>query len=362
MRAVFVITSLDRGGSEGQLVQLLARIHPEPVAATLATVVTARDGLHTASLREFGVPHVVLARDCRSSAQRWTTAAIRLDRLVRKLRPEVVYAWGEYPSLAAVPVARLRRIPVVVARHNSGNASIAPWLARAARRADAHAGLVTVNSRTALDAAARHGVARQRLRLVLNGHDAGSWSPSPLADEVRLGYVAGLRPGKGHMQLLDALVQVRAREAWRVDLAGTGPLLEELRAEVDERGLAGRVRFLGMVDDIPDFWRKHDACVLLSPSESSSNALIEAGLAGRPLVASDVAGNRELVAPTSGILAPAGDAQGTARSLEAIIDDAPLRERLGRGAARAMRRFDMDRMVAGHVAALADCRRAATTR
>jgi glycosyltransferase involved in cell wall biosynthesis len=360
---VFVITSLDRGGSEGQLAQLLARIHPEPVAATLVTLVPTRDGLNAGRLQECGVPRVVLTRESQSRARRGAQAAIGLDRLLRNLRPDVVYAWGEYASLVAVPVARMRGIPIVVARRNSdGDASIARWLQRAARRADARAQLVTVNSLAAFEAAARHGVARHRLRLVPNGHDGLSPSTAPPADEVRAGYVARLLPGKGHRQLLDALVQVRARHAWGVDLAGTGRLLDELRAEVDARGLAGRVRFLGMVDDIRGFWRQHEACVLLSESEGSSNALIEAGLAGRPLVATDVAGNRELVTPDSGILVRAGDAQGTARAIEAIIDDRRLRERLGRGAAHAMRRFDIDGMVRGHFAVLAECRRAAGRR
>lgn len=360
---MFVITSLDRGGSEGQLAQLLARIHPEPVAATLVTLVPNRDGLNAGRLEECGVPRVVLTGESHSRARRGALATIRLDRLLRKLRPDVVYAWGDYASLVAVPVARMRGIPIVVARRNSnGDPSVARWLQRAARRAEARAQLVTVNSLAAFESAARHGVARHRLRLVPNGHDGLSSSTAPPADEVRLGYVAGLRPGKGHRRLLDALVEVRASHAWRVDLAGTGPLLDELRAEVDARGLARHVRFLGMVDDISGFWRQHEACMLLSESEGSSNALIEAGLAGRPLVATAVAGNRELVTPDGGILVRAGDAQGTARAIEAIVDDRRLRERLGRGAAHAMRRFDTDRMVSGHVAALAECRRAARRR
>jgi glycosyltransferase involved in cell wall biosynthesis len=180
----------------------------------------------------------------------------------------------------------------------------------------------------------------------------------PAGEEIRLGYVAGLRPGKGHRRLFEALRSVCTDARWRVDLAGTGPLLGELRAEVREAGLGERVRFLGLVDDIPRFWRERDACLLLSDLEGSSNALIEAGLAGRPLVATDVPGNRELVTPEGGILVRADDVPGIARRLEEVIDDAELRARLGRGARDAMQRFGMERMVAGHLDALAECRQA----
>ncbi len=216
--------------------------------------------------------------------------------------------------------------------------------------------LVTVNSVAVLEEAQRLGVPRERLRLVRNGHDPGPSSPPPPSgEEVRLGYVARLWPGKGHRPLLQALREVRANARWRVELAGTGPLLEELRAQVCEEGLDERVRFLGVVGDIPRFWREHDACLLLSEAEGSSNALIEAGLAGRPLVVTDNAANRELVTPGSGIFVSADDVGEMARRLEEIIDDAELREHLGRRARQSMQRFEMERMVAGHLDALEEC-------
>ena len=355
LRSLFVIPSLERGGSEGQLVELLSRVHPEPVAATLATLVPARDRLHTETLRASGVPHVILAPRGGATAGRRLAAAFQLGRLLRKLQPDVVYAWGEYASVLAVPIARALRTPVVVARRNSGNVNLAPWLGRAARLTDARAQLVTGNSRAVLDESARYGVPPGRLRLVRNGHHAGRPAPPPRGDVVRLGYVAGLRPGKGHHQLLRALSEVRADTPWRVELAGEGPIVEELSSEVHQNGLAGRVRFLGLVDDIAGFWREHHACVLLSAGEGSSNALIEAGLAGRPLLATDVPGNRELVTPGAGVLVRPGDPSGAARRLEQIIDDAGLRERLGRGASQAMRRFKIERMVAGHLSVLMEC-------
>jgi len=360
MRALFVIASLERGGSEGQLTALLSRIHPERVAATLATVVAARDRLSTEVLRACNVPHVVLAPGRASGVRRWGIAAMRLERLLRRLRPDVVYAWGEYPTLIAVPLARLRGIPAMVARRNSGNVSIPATVGRVARWVESKAGLVTVNSGAAFTEAVRHGVAREHLRLVPNGHEVGPQSSEPRGREVRLGYVAGLRPGKGHRQLLQALSEVRAKAPWCVELAGNGPLVGELRAEVEKRGLSERVRFLGIVDDIPSFWREHHACLLLSQFEGSSNALIEAGLAGRPLLANDDPGNRELVSPGTGILVGADDPPATARKIEEIIDDPLLRQRLGRGASEAMRRFEMEDMVTAHVDALAECRGRAT--
>jgi hypothetical protein len=61
MRVVSVIVSLGRGGSEGQLVELLSRIHPDPVAATVATVVPDAEKRYLQRLRACGVARKVLA-------------------------------------------------------------------------------------------------------------------------------------------------------------------------------------------------------------------------------------------------------------------------------------------------------------
>jgi glycosyltransferase involved in cell wall biosynthesis len=355
LRVVFVISALERGGSERQLVELLTRIHPAPVAATVATIAPTSDQMHQRRLSACNVPQVVLAPGSGPALRRAPAAALGLWRLLRRARPDVVYAWGEYASVLAVPLARLQGIPVAVARRNTRNVGLPRRIDRAARTLEPLARRVTVNSLATLEDAERRGVPRRQLRLVLNGHVGGHGSGSTSGAEVRLGYVAALRPGKGHRRLLRALREVRAEGRWRVDLAGTGPLLDELRAEVRRWGLGDTVRFLGLVDDIPRFWQEHDACLLLSDFEGSSNALVEAGLAGRPLVATDVPGNREVVTPACGILVPPDDVRGTARRLEQIIDDAELRERLGRGARQAMQRFDMELMVAGHLDVLSEC-------
>jgi glycosyltransferase involved in cell wall biosynthesis len=354
---LFAIGSLERGGSEGQLAELISHVHPYRVSATVATLIAAHDRRHTRTLAELGVPHVVLSRPEGSRARRATGASRRLDRLLRELRPDAVYAWGGHVTALAVPLARRRGVPVLVARRDAGVRALAPGgpLRAAIHRAEARADVVTANSRAVFEACKRRGVRPERLRLVPNGHPAGQAlpPPAPNGEPVRLGYVAALRPEKGHRRLMRVLRQVRAQAPWRVDLAGTGPLLEDLRAEAAANGLSDRVRFMGMVDDIPGFWRARGAGLLLSDTEGCPNALIETALAGRPVVASDVPGNREVVEPGGGLLVAAGDDDAIARAVERIVDDDALRERLGRCAReQALRRFAIEPMVAGHLDAI----------
>ena len=136
--------------------------------------------------------------------------------------------------------------------------------------------------------------------MVRNGHPPVDALPAAPGRPVALGYLANYRAEKGHARLVDALELVRRRTPWRVDLAGVGPLREQVAAEIAERGLAERVSAGGPVEDVRGFWAEHDVAVLLSDDEGSPNALIEAAMLGRPLVGTDGGGHPRDRRPEAG--------------------------------------------------------------
>ena len=213
--------------------------------------------------------------------------------------------------------------------------------------------LATANSSAVAAETARRGIPSQRIRVIANGYDPGSNPPLPRDDVIVLGYVARMRPEKGHRRLLAALAGLETTTPWRVDLAGDGPLLADIEAEARRAGLDGKVRFLGAVEDVPAFWSHCDAALLLSDHEGSPNALIEAAGLGRPLLATAVGGIPELVDEDIGILVSPDDAAGLVAALQRLIEDRPLRERLGVAARqRVSDRFAMERFVEGHCATI----------
>jgi glycosyltransferase involved in cell wall biosynthesis len=120
------------------------------------------------------------------------------------------------------------------------------------------------------------------------------------------------------------------------------------------RGLSGHVNAGGPIDDVREFWAEHDIAVLLSDNEGSPNALIEAALAGRPLVGTDGGGTREIVSPEGGFLVSREPGE-IAPALERLIDDVELRLRLGAGARRhAVALHDLGRSVDDHLAVVAE--------
>jgi glycosyltransferase involved in cell wall biosynthesis len=138
-----------------------------------------------------------------------------------------------------------------------------------------------------------------------------------------------------------------------VDLAGAGPLVDDVRAEITRLGLDDRVRVVGTITTPREFWRDCHAAVLASDSEGSPNALIEAALCGRPLLGTDGGGTPEVIGPSGGLVVSVDDTAGLVEALERLIDDAALRERLAAGAyEHARHEFGMERAVDSQLAVI----------
>jgi glycosyltransferase involved in cell wall biosynthesis len=355
-RVLFVIGTLERGGSEGQLVSLLERIHGTRVYAALLSLTPGADASHERQLEAARVPLRLVGGE-RSRIVRLGKSVRTLVRVLRAVQPDLVYVWLEESALLAAPVARAFGIPVALARRNisGGYASRPAAIVAAIHAAERLAVLATANSEAVAAETRRRGISPGRVRVVPNGQVVPRPLPLPSTNPVVLGYVARMRPDKGHLRLLHSLAAINTEVPWRVDLAGDGPWQDHVAAEAARLGLNGRMRFLGRVSDMLKFWRMRDVAVLLSDHEGCPNALIEAALLGRPMVATAVGGVPEMVDETVGALVDPDDPVAIAGALQRLIEDADLRRRLGAAAReRAIERYSMDAFVEGHLAAIGE--------
>ncbi len=153
-----------------------------------------------------------------------------------------------------------------------------------------------------------------------------------------------LHPQKGFDLLIRAFARVAPRfPHWSLRIHGEGPLRAELEALVRDSGLAGRVALPGVAPDA--YAALADCAVFALPSryEGFPNALMEAMAMGRAVVAADCpSGPAELIRPEhNGLLVSVEDVSALATALERLLDDAPLRERLGDAARDIAREFDV---------------------
>ena len=143
--------------------------------------------------------------------------------------------------------------------------------------------------------------------------------------------MANLRPPKDQVTLVRAIARVaRTHAQVQLLLVGHdgGGYGDEVRAEVERQGVGANVALLGLRTDVASLLAACDIGVLSSTSEGTPLAVIEYGLAGLPVVATDV-GEVAEVLDGQGRLVPPGDADALAHELIDLLDDPDERRRSG---------------------------------
>ena len=169
---------------------------------------------------------------------------------------------------------------------------------------------------------------------------APPWPPIDVNSELRLACVARLEPAaKGQDILLEALAHPSwARRRWRLTLYGGGPSRTGLARLVERFQLNGRVVFAGHVPTVGEIWASNHVLTMASRFEGLPLAIVEAMLCARPVVATDVGGNSEVIENgVSGILAAAPTIASVREALEVLWTRRDDLRDMGKTAAKAIR-------------------------
>jgi glycosyltransferase involved in cell wall biosynthesis len=153
---------------------------------------------------------------------------------------------------------------------------------------------------------------------------------------------------KGIEYLLRALAELRREfPTLRVEIAGTGPHHEKLKAAAADAGMTEHVRFLGWIDDLASVFSRWDVFVMPSLEEGFPIAALDAMAAGLPVVATDVGGVPELIEDgKTGRLVPPYDADALASRLRLLLLNPEQRLSMGAaGHARVRDHFSVAPMI-----------------
>lgn len=170
---------------------------------------------------------------------------------------------------------------------------------------------------------------------------------SPLEKKVIL-CVARLAPVKGHRYLLEALAKLKkVRRDWECWIAGDGPLRKTLEKKSKRLHLQHHVRFLGKRHDVPRLLHRADIFAFSSVQECRPFAIIEAQMAGKPIVSTNAGGIPELVEHgVSGLLSPIRNSEAIYKNLKRVLEDEALRASLAEnGQKRAFNHWSVETML-----------------
>lgn len=167
-------------------------------------------------------------------------------------------------------------------------------------------------------------------------------------DKIIVGAVGRLVKQKALHDLLHAAQQIlSSRSDIQLLIVGQGPLEHKLKDLAAALKIEDSVIFTGFKTDIPQLLGLMDIFAMPSLYEGLGVAVIEAMMAGKPVVATEVIGLTELVIDQeTGILVPPSDPQALAKAISTLMDSQDLRENMGkRGQERAFKHFSIERMV-----------------
>lgn len=277
----------------------------------------------------------------------------RLVRMMRDRDFDVVHAHSSKAGVLGRLAARRCRVPAVVYTPNAFAflgaqngvyrwlyRSLEQWLGR--KMTDM---LICVSRSEAALVSQWAMVASGHMAIIENAVDASAYAPTVPPAKAKLalgldpgrlviGYVGRLAEQKGIDCFLRAAHEVFASSAdLQFVLVGEGHLEGMARQMVVSLGLEGRVLLTGFRTDIPQVLAALDVFVLPSLYEGMPYTLMEAMAAGRAVIATDVAGNRDLIRHgETGLLVPPGQAHNLASAILRLVSAPDERARLARGA------------------------------
>lgn len=296
-RVCHISTMTRMGGVERLVVDLLT--HPPQADIRHALLTTSSD---PAVLRPLSLSPSLSIYEPSRRFRYDPTAIIAMAKWLRQQKIDVVHTYNAFANAWGFLAAKLARVPTIFAGEHGSAWWVKPpmlWLDRWAQR---NATLTIANSHASTTMLTkRYGLAREKIRVVHNGVP-----PLPPADRkalrrewgwgdcVVVGTIGRLDTPKNYHILLQAVSQLR-HPKMRLLIIGGGPLEGVLRDQIATLGLGDRCVLTGWRSDARQLIQGCDIFVNTSLRETFGLVLVEAGLAGLPLVAPAVDGIPEIV-------------------------------------------------------------------
>ncbi|WP_302119157.1 glycosyltransferase family 4 protein [Allorhodopirellula heiligendammensis] len=361
LKIALVIPTMDRGGAEKQVV--LLAIGLAQAGHDVRVVLLTRDGPRSESLRQAGIDVVLIGKKFKVDP----TALIRLTKWFGRWQPDVVHTWLFAANSFGRVAAKRAGVPVIIASERCVDPWKQGWHLAIDRGLQKWTDAITTNSEGVRDFYVDHGFSPDKFVVIPNGIEPAA--ASELATGIDRG-TAFARLGVAEDRKLILAVgrlwpQKRIRDLiWAAELLGTlradttlviigdGPQRDEMLRHRDAISQVDHVRFAGNRDDVAAILPHANAFWIASEYEGQSNAVIEAMQAGVPVVASNIAGNRDLVIDgETGCLFELGDTGKLAEYTHEFFNNPQWAAQLATAAhTRIANEFTVEAMVGAHLA------------
>jgi glycosyltransferase involved in cell wall biosynthesis len=358
MKILYAVTGAEYGGA---VVHVVGLMRADVKLGHTVGLISAPEPRLMSEAKSFGVQffpnrffirRVKLLNDIRSI---WP-----VFQAIRRFKPDIISAHSTKAGFAVRLCGALLGKPVIFTAHGwAFTEGRKPWKRKVLVLLERLAAKVTEKiicvSRHDIDLAIKFKVVSTgKLVLIHNGVEPSPFLKADSQDikhELNIGKVPVLTMVGRLVSQKDPLTFLEAcrfiNQDYQAVIVGDGELREQIETFITQNQLDNKVILTGERKDVPEILAASDIFVLASNWEGLPLVIIEAEMAGLPVVASRVGGVAELVQDgTTGFTVPPRDARALAEALKKLIENAPLRQSLGRaGREKALNEFTFDRML-----------------
>lgn len=354
MRIVSIITSFTAGGAEmlvSNLSGAFVRTGHESVVVALSPAASIGNDPHMERTlvdkiaHEGGTATLLGIRDRRNLP----AGIVAMRRLLRAHRPDVIHAH----TARALPMLWLAgvRCPVVLTHHNSKLS----FPSYAFALFDRIAGAYVAIGRDCADLLRAH--VRRPIASIVNAVGAGFLAEAPRsgpASPATILAVGALTDQKNYPMLIDAAVRLRrrcgARQPFRLRIVGGGALMGELEHRIARHDAGDFIELLGSRSDVARLMGEADLFVNASHYEGMPIAMLEALQSALPVVATDVAGTRELIVHKgNGLLVRPHDPEALAAAMATLLSQPDAYRRMSAAALEKGRQYELGTCARAHL-------------
>jgi len=335
VKIVYIMPTLDKGGAERFLVDLILNLDLNKFSPTL--ILFKRGGSWAEELVAKNIPVIVLNKNYLIDFNNF----FNILKILKEIKPAIIHTQlgGDlYGRLAA----KILKVPVIISTEQNLNPDepiikniIKKYTSRFAHK------IIAISEAVKNDLISRYKIPATKIKIIPNGIDLNKFlkfKPEIKNDEaiedkeakkIILGTIGRLMPQKGHSVLITALARIKDSN-FKCLIVGAGPLENKLNKQIKDSGLENKIELIGLINNVPNFLDSLDAFVFPSIWEGQGIVLPEAALMNLPIIASDVDGIKEVLSPDNAYLVKAGDPKDLADKISWLmnnLDSVPVKER-----------------------------------
>ena len=343
-KLLLVVTKSNFGGAQRYVFDLATNLPRDRFEITVAfgPAADGKPGRLAKLLDEKGVRTLLIPELGRDIDLWGDLSALRaLYRLCKSEQPDIVHLNSSKAGGLGALAGRLAGVKTVFTSHglafDEKRGRLAAFAIRCATWATMLLARRTIAVATDTFERAKHlPFLHDRITLIHNGiltpnflspadarREMRTLDPDIPEDTLWIGSIGELHPNKDYATAIEMMSYLES-DAHLVVL-GEGELRDQLRAHAEASGVISRVHFLGFIPEAARYLRAFDAFLLTSRKEGLPYVLLEAGYGYLPVVASDIAGVRDIILHNfTGILVRSGDAHRFSEAIEKVLGDATL--------------------------------------